>query len=100
MKKLIIITFAAACLLSFVACSNKTIGKISGAEKEYITVDDVKYVLDTDNDYSSADKGNYLGKVSNSKITMKVYSVKGDADGSYIYAPWDWEDAFYKRQEQ
>lgn len=100
MKKLIVITLVIACLLSLVACGGKTISKISGVENECITIDDVKYVLDTDNDFSNADKGSYLGKVSNSKITMKVYSVKGEANGDYIYTLWDWEGAFYKKEER
>jgi len=99
MKKLIAVALVMALLLSLVACSGKTIGKISGAENEYITIDDVKYVLDTNHDFSQADKGTYLGKVSNSKITMRVYSVKGDTEGEYIYALWDWEGAFYKREQ-
>ena len=99
MKRLMAVAFVMALLLSLVACSGKTIGKISGAENEYITIDDVKYVIDTDNNFSQADKGTYLGKVSNSKITMRVYSVRGDTDGEYIYALWDWEGAFYKREQ-
>ena len=99
MKKLIGFTLVTVLLLSLVACSGKTIGKISGAENEYITIDDVKYVLDTNHDFSQSDKGSYLGEVSNSKITMKVYSVKGDANGDYIYTLWDWEGAFYKREQ-
>ena len=99
MKRLMAVALVMALLLSLVACSGKTIGKISGAENEYITIDDVKYVLDTDNDFTQADKGTYLGKVSNSKTTMKVYSVKGDTEGEYIYALWDWEGAFYKREQ-
>lgn len=99
MKRLMAVALVMALLLSLVACSGKTIGKISGAENEYITIDDVKYVLDADNDFSQADKGTYLGKVSNAKITMKVYSVKGDAEAEYIYAVWDWEGAFYKKEQ-
>ena len=99
MKKFIVVALVIACLLSLAACGEKTIGKISGAENEYITIDDVKFVLDTDNNFSQADKGTYLGKVSNSKITMKVYSVKGDTNGNYIYTLWDWEGAFYKREQ-
>ena len=99
MKRLIVVAFVIACLLSLVACGGKTIGKISGAENEYITIDDVKYVLDADNNFSQSDKGNYLGKVSNSKITMTVYSVKSDTKEEYIYALWDWEGAFYKREQ-
>ena len=99
MKKMIAFALAMALLLSLVGCSGMTIGKISSAENEYITIDDVKYVLDTNNEFSQADKGNYLGKVSNSNVTMKVYSVKGDTDGKYTYALWEWEGAFYKREQ-
>ena len=99
MKRLMAVALVMALLRSLVACSGKTIGKINGAENEYITIDDVKYVLDADNDFSQADKGTYLGKVSNAKITMKVYSVKGDAEAEYIYAVWDWEGAFYKKEQ-
>ena len=99
MKKLIALLLATVLLLSLVACGGKTIGEVRGAENEYITIDDVKYVLDADNDFSQADKGTYLGKVSNAKITMKVYSVKGDAEAEYIYAVWDWEGTFYKKEQ-
>ena len=99
MKKLIALLLTMVLLLSLVACGGETIGEVRGAENEYITIDDVKYVLDIDNDFTQADKGTYLGKVSNSKITMKVYSVKGDTEGEYIYALWDWEGAFYKREQ-
>ena len=100
MKKLIAVALVMALLLSLVACSGKTIGKISGAENEYITIDDVKYVLNPNHDFSQADKETYLGKVSNSKITMKVYSVTGDTEEEYIYALWEWEGAFYKRENK
>ena len=99
MKKLIALLLTMVSLLSLVACGGKTIGEVRGAENEYITIDDVKYVIDTDNDFTQADKGTYLGKVLNSKITMKVYSVKGDTEGEYIYALWDWEGAFYKKEQ-
>lgn len=97
MKKLIASLLTMVLLLSLVACDGKTIGEVRGAENEYITIDDEKYVLDTENDFTQADKGTFLGKVSNSKTTMKVYSVKGDTEGEYIYALWDWEGAFYKK---
>jgi len=99
MKKLIFLLLAMVLLLSLVACSGKTIGKISGPENDCITINDVKYNRETNHDFSNADKGKYLGKVSNSKITMRVYSVKEDAEGEYIYALWDGEGAFYKREQ-
>lgn len=99
MKKLIVLLLTMALLLVLVACGGKNIGEISGAENEYITIDNVQYVLDANNDFTQTDKEKYLGKVSNSQITMKVYSVKGDTEGKYIYTLWDWEGAFYKREE-
>ena len=98
MKKIIVAALALSLLFELVACGGKTIGTISGAEDEYITIGDVEYILDSDNRFSNADKGNYLGEVSNSTITMKVYSVKGDTEGCYIYALWDWEGSFYRKQ--
>lgn len=99
MKKIIITTLLGFCLFELVACSGKTIGKISGAENDLITINNVVYELDNNTGFSNADKDKYLGKVTNSKITMKVYSVKGDTDQNYIYTLWDWEGTFYKRQE-
>lgn len=98
MKKLISLLLLLACILGLAACGS-SIGTVSGAENEHITIDGVQYALDTDNAFSSADRGEYLRKVSNDNITMDVYSVKGDTDGAYIYALWDWEGAFYQRQE-
>ena len=99
MKRLIAIALVTVLLLSLVACGGMTIGTISGPENECITIDDVKYNRETNHDFSNADKDKYLGKVSNSKITMRVYSVKGDAEGEYIYALWEWEGAFYKKEQ-
>ena len=99
LKKMILTMLVLILIATMVACSAEPIGKISGAENEYITINDVKYILDTDNSFSSADKGDYLGRVSNSNITMKVYSVKGDTEKNYIYALWDWEGAFYRCQK-
>ena len=99
MKRLVTFALVMVLLLCLVACGGKTIGKISGPENDCITIDDVKYSRDTNHDFSNADKGEYLGKVSNSKITMRVFSVEGDTEGEYIYALWDWEGAFYKREQ-
>lgn len=98
MKKIVFTTLLSVCLLTLAACNSKTIGKISGAENDLITIDNVVYELDRNTGFSSADKDRYLGKVSNSKIDMKVYLVKGDTNGDYIYTLWDWEGAFYKKQ--
>ena len=100
MKRSITTFIIIVLLLSLTSCVGKNIGTISGAEYECITIDEVKYFRDFEHDFSNADKGKYLGKISNSKITMRVYSVKGDNEGEYIYTLWDFEGAFYKKVEQ
>lgn len=100
MKKFISFILILCFILSLTACGGKTIGKISGPENECITIGDVKYIMSTDHSLSVADKGAYLGKAENSKITMRVYSVKNDANGDYIYVLWDWEGAFYKKEAE
>ena len=99
MKKLLALSFVMALLLSLVACSGKNIGIISGPENDCITIDNIKYNREVNHHFSNTDKGKYLGKVSNSKITMRVYSIEGDTEREYIYALWDWEGAFYKREQ-
>ncbi|MBR3841172.1 MAG: hypothetical protein IKM20_08560 [Erysipelotrichales bacterium] len=97
MKRIRLFIILLVYIVCLSSCSSNIIGKISGLENEYITIDDVVYELKSNTDFSNADKGKYLGKVSNSKITMKVYEVKGDTEENYIYTLWDWEGAFYKK---
>ena len=57
------------------------IGIIKGAENEIIEIDGITYIVDDlaengANSYSSADRGNFIGVVSNGDITMRVYTVK------------------------
>ena len=49
--------------------------------------------------FSSADRGEYLGAVTDGNVTMRVFSVKGDNSGRYIYTLWDWDGAFYARED-
>jgi len=101
MKKFLAFLMLAAVALNLCGCAaDKFIGTISGAENEYITIGDVKYEKDTGSNFTSKDRGKYLGQVSNSSITMRVYSVSGDLSGDYIYALWDWEGGFFLRQKQ
>lgn len=99
--KLIVLLLLLTYALGFAGCgTDHVIGAISGAENEYIIIEDVTYVRDEFCDFSSKDRGAYLGDVTNTEITMRIYSVSGDETGDYIYALWDWEGDFYVRQEQ
>ena len=53
------------CLILLVGCSNNVIGTVSGAENEYIIIDNIKYIKDYSDEYqnySSSDKDKYLGQ--------------------------------------
>lgn len=81
-----------------VAFQKPVIGTIKGAEHDFIEIDGVRYAQNSDNDFSGADRGEYLGSVTDGNITMRVFSVKGDDSGRYIYSLWDWDGAFYVRE--
>ena len=70
------------------------IGTISGAENEKITTGNDVYEKTYDAPVSRADKGKYLGTVTNSKIKMRVYEIP---ETDYIYAMWEWEGAIYRK---
>lgn len=78
------------------------IGAIKGPECQFIEIDGVKYVENSAgaraNQFSSANRGEYLGSVTNGTITARVFSVKGDDRGRFIYALWDWDGSFYSRE--
>lgn len=84
--------FAAPRLLQF-----PVIGTVCGAEHEFIEIDGAVYVHTTERPYTSNDRGNYLGSVKNEDITMRVYDVKGDESGQWLFASWEWEGYFYLR---
>lgn len=87
-------------ILVLTACnSEKAVGTIHGPENDYILYNDVTYVMDTTHNFSNNDRGEYLGKVTNDKITMKIYTIKGDNNLDYLYALWDWEGEMYVRQD-
>lgn len=101
--KNIIIIALFICLALLVGCSNNVIGTVSGAENEYIVIDNIKYIKDYSDEYqtySSNDKDKFLGNVTaGDKIKMKVYSVKDDEDRNFIYTLWGYDGCFYVREE-
>ena len=105
-KKIIIISIIFVAIIAAivtiplikVALQKPVIGTIKGPEHDFIEIDGVRYAQNSDNDFSGADRGEYLGSVTDGNITMRVFSVKGDDSGRYIYALWDWDGAFYVRE--
>lgn len=77
----------------------KIIGTVSGTEYEYITIDNKIYIINFENNYSNADKGDFLGVIRNGDVTFRIYSVEGDKDGKYIYRLWNYDGAFYRLKE-
>ena len=105
-KKIVIISIIAVVIISAVLAvplfnmvfQRPIIGTIKGAEHDFIEIDGVRYVENSDHEFSGADRGEYLGSVTDGNITMRVFSVKGDDSRKYIYTLWDWDGAFYVQE--
>ena len=98
-KSPLMLCIAAALLIAMLLLRGRVIGTVKGAEMEQIVIDGVTYVQNPFLDFSYADKGRYLGRAVNDKVTFRVYAVKGDAEGQYLYRLWSWEGAFYERKD-
>ena len=101
MKKKLI---AALCVALVLLCTaflmrGRVIGTVKGPEMEQIVIDGVTYVQNNNTGLSYADKGRFLGRAVNDKVTFRVYTVRGDAEGQYLYRLWSWEGAFYERKD-
>ena len=99
MKKKIIIPLFLACIcvlaFLFVICKkDESIGTISGAEYEYLTLGNKQYVICSDSPFHSSDKDKKIGKIKSGNMTFHVYSVK-ETD-QYLYCRWEQEGSIYK----
>lgn len=98
-KKLpLILCTAAVLLLAVSQLRGRVIGTVKGVEMEQIVVDGVTYVQNNDTGFSSIDRGRFLGRATAGDITFRLYTVKGDAEGKYLFRLWAWEGAFYEKQ--
>jgi len=79
--------------------SSKVIGVIRGAELEQIVIGNTTYRTSAGAGFSIQDKGRFLGWVTAGDIKCRIYSVKGDSEGKYLYRLWDWEGMFYEKEE-
>ena len=98
-KSPLMLCIAAALLIALLLVHGRRIGTIRGLEMEQIVIDGVTYVQNSFLDFTYADKGRYLGRAVNGNTTFRVYAVKGDTEGQYLYRLWEWEGAFYERQD-
>ena len=98
-KSPLMLCIAAALLIAILVLRGRVIGTVKGVEMEQIVIAGVTYVQNPFLDFSYADKGRYLGRAVNDKVTFRVYAVKGDAEGQYLYRLWSWEGAFYERKD-
>lgn len=87
-------------LLLLCGCSEDPIGTIRGAEFDELVIDGVVYVRDDADayqNYSAADKGDYLGTATNGDETFRIYTVDGDEN--CLYAQWEQDGWFYVRAD-
>lgn len=99
-KKVFIGAFCIAASLIFGVYSfyNKEIGAVKGPELDRIIINDEIYHINYNLGFSVKDKGEFWGIVTaGNKIKCRVYKVKGDKEGRYLYRLWDWEGAFYEK---
>ncbi len=102
MKKSILIgagVFLVICISLIIYTQTKVIGSIHGAEMEIIEMDGVRYEQDNASGYTSIDRDKFLGIVTNDNVKFRVYTVKGDEECEYLFRLWDWEGAFYRKEE-
>ncbi len=94
----IILGLIAVCTVVFIISQNRVIGEVRGPEWDQIIIDDVVYHRQTRHDFSRSHKGRFLGVVTDGRTRFRVYSVKGDSEGKWLYWTWEWEGAFYKSE--
>ena len=97
-KYFLVLCIAAVLLCAALLFCGREIGTVRGPEMEQIVIDGVIYEQNNDTGLSHRDKGRYLGRAVNDNTTFRVYAVKGDTEGRYLYRLWSWEGAFYERQ--
>lgn len=90
-----VIFFAVPELLPF-----PVIGRVYGAENEFLEIDGVVYERTTTDPYTSADRARYIGSVKNEAITMRIYEYQGETAREYLHALWEWEGYTYMRQPE
>jgi hypothetical protein len=102
-KKAIVLVFAILTLVSAVLIYRETrvIGEITGAEFNRLTIGDTEYTLTSRPSFAgAANQDHYLGKANYyDQRNFRFYSVKGDQEGTYIKALWDWESFWYVRKD-
>lgn len=84
---LCIFAYAVPILLHF-----PMIGTVHGVENEYLTVNGITY----ERCDLFADRGHYLGSVSNGREKMRVFSC---SDETLLRVLWEWEGYTYQRIE-
>lgn len=103
-KICIAISVVFVCLLAALAAPRvfrfPVIGRVYGAEHQFLEIDGTVYERTTSDPYTSADRGRYLGSVKNEMITMRIYEYKGAQDREYLHALWDWEGYTYVRRSE
>ena len=94
----LILALLIICAVVFIISQNRVIGEVRGPEWDQIVIDDVVYHRQTHHEFNRSHKGHFLGVVTDGRTRFRVYSVKGDTEGKWLYWTWEWEGAFYKSE--
>ena len=76
----------------------KVVGRITGPEWDHLEMDGATYARRDSTPYGIQDKGKFLGLAASGEERFRLYAVKGDEEGRYIYCFWDWEGFFYEKE--
>ena len=92
-----VLIIAALCVVMLFWRCNQTIGKLSGAENEYVIRDNGTRNEMCDDGHTIKDKGWIMGTVTGAhNTTYYVFSVSGESTNEYIYIAALGRGMFYK----
>ena len=79
------------------ALGGKVVVQIRGPEADQVEGNGERYVRGAGAPYTGSDRGLFLGLATDGERSFRLYTVRGDSAGRYLYCLWDWEGFFYER---
>ena len=96
----ILIVLIALFVLYQIHCYNDVIGTSENKQNDLIVIGDTVYAANPDLPFTEADKGEFLGFIRAGGMRWRVFSIKGDEEGKYLYSLWDFAGNLYERVDE
>ena len=98
---LVLCLLGAGALLVLLSAAGALGGKVGGQARGpgwgQVEVGGERYGHRDGGPYTGADRGRFLGLATDGERSFRLYTVRGDSAGRYLYCLWDWEGFFYER---